>query len=81
MATLGSWGPLVFLALLLGYEGVLFSSQRDQLRLGRLAVGVYCVAILAVAVYFLPIWLGTPVTKRAWEARMWISGSKFMNWI
>lgn len=81
MATMGSWGPLVFLAALLGYEGLLFSSQRDQVRVGRLAVGLYCVAILAVAMYFLPIWLGTPVTKRAWEARMWISGSKFMNWI
>lgn len=81
MATLGSWGPLVFLALLLGYEGLLFSSERDQLRVGRAAVALYCVAILAVAMYFLPIWLGTPVTKRAWEARMWISGSKFMNWI
>jgi len=81
MTTLGSWGPLVFLALLLGYEGMLFSGQRDQVPIGRAAVGVFCVAILAVAVYFLPIWLGTPVTKRAWEARMWISGSKFMNWI
>ena len=81
MATLGSWGPLVFLALLLAYEGLLFSSERDQLRIGRAAVALYCVAILAVAMYFLPIWLGTPVTKRAWEARMWISGSKFMNWI
>ena len=81
MATLGSWGPLLFLALLLAYEGLLFSSQGDQVRLGRLAVGLYCVAILAVALYFLPIWLGIPVTKRAWEARMWISGSKFMNWI
>lgn len=81
MATMGSWGPLVFLALLLAYEGLLFSGQRDQVRLGRLAVGIYCVAILAVAIYFLPIWLGIPVSKRAWEARMWISGSKFMNWI
>jgi Gpi18-like mannosyltransferase/4-amino-4-deoxy-L-arabinose transferase-like glycosyltransferase len=81
MATMGSWGPLVFLALLLSYEGLLFSGQRDQLRTGRLAVGIYCVAIVAVAIYFLPIWLGIPVTKHAWESRMWISGSKFMNWI
>lgn len=81
MATMGSWGPLVFLALLLAYEGMLFSSQRDQVRVGRAAVALYCVAIIAVALYFLPIWLGIPLTKRAWEARMWISGSKLMNWI
>ncbi len=81
MATLGSWGPLLFLALLLAYEGLLFSSQRDQVRVGRLVVGLYCVAIFAVAIYFLPIWLGIPVSKQAWEARMWISGSKLMNWI
>jgi Gpi18-like mannosyltransferase len=81
MATTGGWGPVLFVALLLGYEGMLFSSARDQTRIGRLAVALYCIAILAVAIYFLPIWLGTPVTKRAWEARMWISGSKLGNWI
>lgn len=80
-ATLGSWGPLLFLVLLLGYEAWVFSTKRDQRRLGEVAVGAYTLAVLAVAIYFLPIWLGTPVTKSAWEARMWISGSKFMNWI
>ncbi|MEW6268591.1 MAG: phospholipid carrier-dependent glycosyltransferase [Thermodesulfobacteriota bacterium] len=81
MATTGGWGPVLFVALLLGYEGMLFSTRRDQTRIGRLAVVLYCVAIVAVAAYFLPIWLGTPVSKRAWEARMWISGSKLGNWI
>src|SRR5690606_16077800 len=57
MATTGGWGPVLFVALLLGYEGMLFSSKRDQTRIGRLAVVLYCVAIVAVAIYFLPIWL------------------------
>src|SRR5690606_13322157 len=30
MATTGGWGPVLFVALLLGYEGMLFSSKRDQ---------------------------------------------------
>jgi Gpi18-like mannosyltransferase/4-amino-4-deoxy-L-arabinose transferase-like glycosyltransferase len=81
MATTGSWGAILFIGLLAGYEGMTFSSSRDQTKVGRTAVAAYALAVLAVAIYFLPIWLGTPVTKRAWEARMWISGSKLMNWI
>ncbi len=81
MATVGVTGAIVFIGLLAGYEKLVFSGKRDQTRVGRLAVGAYCASVLAVAIYFLPIWLGTPVTKRAWEARMWISGSKWMNWI
>ncbi|MDG2307965.1 MAG: phospholipid carrier-dependent glycosyltransferase [Candidatus Binatia bacterium] len=80
-ATTGTLGTIVFLALLVTYYLLVNLGRVDPIRLGRVTVGVYCVAILAISWYFLPIWLGIPVTKQAWQARMWISGSGIMNWI
>ncbi len=80
-ATVDDYGAIVFLALLIAYYVLVYSGRVDPVRLGRVAVGAYCVAILAISWYFLPIWLGIPVTKQAWQARMWISGSGIMNWI
>ena len=80
-ATLPAWGPILFVALLIGYEVLVFSRRGDEQRLGRVAVGVYVVAVVAISWYFLPIWLGTPITKDAWQERMWMSGFSFMNWI
>ena len=47
--------------------------------LGRIAVSVYCLTLAWVSFYFLPIWLGIPITKQDWQAHMWISS--FGNWI
>ena len=80
-ATVGTSGTIVFLALLVSYYLLIYSGRVDPIRLGRVTVGVYCIAIVAISWYFLPIWLGIPVTKQAWQARMWISGSGIMNWI
>ncbi len=80
-ATVESYGAIIFLALLVTYYLLIYSGRVDPVRLGRVTVGVYCIAILAISWYFLPIWLGIPVTKQAWQARMWISGSGIMNWI
>ncbi len=80
-ATVASYGAIVFLGLLGTYYRLVYSGRVDPVRLGRVTVGAYCIAILAISWYFLPIWLGIPVTKQAWQARMWISGSGIMNWI
>jgi Gpi18-like mannosyltransferase/4-amino-4-deoxy-L-arabinose transferase-like glycosyltransferase len=75
------WGPVAFLGLLVGYEGLVFSGSTDAVRISRVAVGIFAIAIIAIAWYFMPIWIGTPLAKPAWQARMWISGSSYMNWI
>jgi dolichyl-phosphate-mannose--protein O-mannosyl transferase len=79
--TMPSWGPLAFLVVLVGYGGLLFSNPSAAERAGRAAVASFCVAVLLISWYFLPIWLGTPLGKSQWQARMWISGSNLMNWI
>lgn len=80
-ATVDTWGTILFLGCLLIYYYLVYSGRVDPIRLGRVTVGAYCIAILAISWYFVPIWLGIPVTKHAWQARMWISGSGIMNWI
>lgn len=45
---------------------------------------VFCVFVtLAVLtfIYFLPVWLGTPVARDGYYARMWIEGTGLRNWI
>jgi Gpi18-like mannosyltransferase/predicted membrane-bound dolichyl-phosphate-mannose-protein mannosyltransferase len=43
------------------------------------------VAFLSVAVvlfiYYLPIWLGTPISRSGYYARMWLQGPGLRNWI
>ena len=75
-----AWSPLVFLGALVGYEGMVFSKRADS-RVGPVAVAIWCCAAIAVTAYLFPIWIGSPIAKAAWQARMWISGSGFMNWI
>ncbi len=79
--TAPAWGTIAFLGALIAYEGAVFSQRGERARIGRALVLAYCAAILAVAWYLAPIWLGVPLTKQAWQARMWISGSTIMNWI
>ena len=80
-ATTEGWGIILFAAALVAYYLAIYAMPLEPMRLGRLVVSVYCAAVLAISWYFLPIWLGIPVTKQAWQARMWISGSGIMNWI
>ena len=63
------------------FPWLVFSGRADPARLGRTAVGAYAIAVLWISWYFLPIWLGTPVSKQLWQARMWISTSGIVNWI
>lgn len=76
-----AWATIAFLAALVAYEGIVFSGRSDPASVGRIAVLAWSVATLAVAWYLSPIWLGTPIAKAAWQARMWISNTGIMNWI
>jgi len=75
------WAPIAFLVALVAYAGGVFSERAEARRVGRIAVVAYCVAVAAVSWYLSPIWLGLPLAKEAWNARMWIRGTDFMNWI
>lgn len=77
----GVWALLLFLLLLGGFEAGLLSGRADPVRLGLVTAAGFLVAVLAIGWYFLPIWMGTPISKEAWELRMWISNSGITKWI
>jgi dolichyl-phosphate-mannose--protein O-mannosyl transferase/Gpi18-like mannosyltransferase len=55
------------------------------LKRGRTAQRFVCVAFLATAVavfiYFIPVWLGIPISRSGYYARMWLEGPGLRNWI
>jgi dolichyl-phosphate-mannose-protein mannosyltransferase len=45
---------------------------------------VFCVFVTLAAlafIYFLPVWLGTPIARSGYYARMWVEGPGLRNWI
>jgi dolichyl-phosphate-mannose--protein O-mannosyl transferase len=68
--------PAIFV-LVLAY--VLF--LRYPRRANRFVCCVFVAASLALFVYYLPIWLGTPITRDGYYARMWLEGPGLRNWI
>jgi Gpi18-like mannosyltransferase/4-amino-4-deoxy-L-arabinose transferase-like glycosyltransferase len=77
----GMWGWLGVIGLLVGYQASVVSRRVNPVRLGQVVAIGFLVAAIGVSVYLLPIWLGTPITKSAWEARMWISKVGTMGWL
>jgi dolichyl-phosphate-mannose--protein O-mannosyl transferase len=53
----------------------------DMRRNGRFVAAVFLAAALAVFIYFLPVWLGTPIARAGYYARMWLEGPGLRNWI
>jgi dolichyl-phosphate-mannose-protein mannosyltransferase len=47
----------------------------------RFVCVLFVAAAAALFVYFLPLWLGLPVTRSGYYARMWFQGPGLRNWI
>ena len=77
----GMWGWMASLLLLLAYQLSVLSDRTNPVRLGQVVSIGFLLAAIGVSIYFLPIWLGTPITKSAWEARMWISKIGTLAWL
>ncbi len=66
---------------LLAFEILTLRSRIAPILLGRTAVTVWTVVALLLSWYFLPIWMGTPLPRSEWEARMWHTSSAILSWI
>ncbi len=49
--------------------------------LGRFVVVLFLATALALFVYYLPVWLGMPIARSGYYARMWLEGPGLRNWI
>lgn len=47
---------------------------------GRVASTVSIAAITAAFLYFIPLWMALPISREAYDARMWLKGPGIANW-
>lgn len=50
--------------------------QLHSRNIAIVGIGIFVLAALALSAYFLPIWMGEPITLEQWQHRMW-----FQSWI
>ncbi|MBV8774180.1 MAG: phospholipid carrier-dependent glycosyltransferase [Deltaproteobacteria bacterium] len=70
-------GLLLAGALLLCYVFLVFR----QTRADRFVVIAFLTLAIALFIYYLPIWLGTPISRNGYYARMWLQGPGLPDWI
>ena len=47
----------------------------------RFVFVVFMASAAILFVYFIPVWLGTPIARSGYYARMWLEGPGLRNWI
>ena len=47
----------------------------------RFVVVIVSSAVLSGFVYFLPLWMGTPLSRSAFTEHLWLQGSNLANWL
>jgi dolichyl-phosphate-mannose--protein O-mannosyl transferase len=55
--------------------------RRDPKRGGRFVCAAFLACALAAFIYYLPVWLGLPIAREGYYARMWLEGPGIRNWI
>jgi Gpi18-like mannosyltransferase/predicted membrane-bound dolichyl-phosphate-mannose-protein mannosyltransferase len=70
-------GLLFVAALLICYALLVIR----QVRADRFVLVAFLTLTIAVFIYYLPIWLGTPISRNGYYARMWLQGPGLADWI
>ncbi len=65
-------GTLLLSYMLLAFYGF---------RVDRFVVVVFLAMAIVLFIYYLPIWLGTPISRVGYYARMWLEGPGLPDWI
>ena len=85
---LAALAPAIFIAvdstpLMLSASAVLASTLVAAIAMrngGRVASAASIAAMAAAFLYFLPLWMAVPVSREAYDARMWLKGPGVANW-
>lgn len=72
-----SLGAAACLAVTAVYVALLLKTEHA----GRWVCAVFVGAALVLFLYFLPVWVGYPIERSAYYARMWLKGPGLRNWI
>jgi Gpi18-like mannosyltransferase/predicted membrane-bound dolichyl-phosphate-mannose-protein mannosyltransferase len=73
---------LLVAGLAVGLGGsYLLGISGEQRWASRFVFVTFVIAALVIFVYYLPIWLGLPISRQGYYARMWFQGPGLPNWI
>jgi Gpi18-like mannosyltransferase len=72
-----TWAWLVFIAVVAGYVMILLSTPYA----GRYVATIFVSVALILFVYYFPIWVGIPISRDGYYARMWLQSGGIRNWI
>ena len=67
-----AYEPFLVLMIVLTLSLLLRPGRRPSPRVGSTLVLVYVAAVVAVSLFFLPVWIGEPVEYGQWRSRMWL---------
>ncbi len=73
-----AWGAVGFLAMAAGYVATLLREPRYA---GKFTCAAFAAVGLAVFVYYFPVWVGLPIERSGYYARMWLQAGGLRSWI
>jgi len=73
-----AWGIANLVVIAGCYAAVLL--QRPQYA-GKFTCAVFCAVALAIFFYYYPVWIGLPIERSGYYARMWLQGPGIRSWI
>jgi Gpi18-like mannosyltransferase len=71
------WAWLTFPLVVVAYFVFLLRTRCA----GRYVASVFVVVALVLFVYYFPIWVGMPISREGYYARMWLSAAGLRSWI
>jgi Gpi18-like mannosyltransferase len=75
---LPSWlGGIAFIVVVGAYFAILLQTPFP----GRYVAGVFVAIALVLFVYYFPVWVGMPISRTGYYARMWLQAGGLRNWI
>ncbi len=72
-----TWGWLVFFVVVGAYFYILLRTPYA----GRYVASVFALTAVILFVYYFPIWVGMPISREGYYARMWLQAGGVRNWI
>jgi dolichyl-phosphate-mannose--protein O-mannosyl transferase len=71
------WAWLTFPLVVVAYFVFLMRTRYA----GRYVASVFVAVALILFVYYFPIWVGMPISREGYYARMWLSAAGLRSWI
>ena len=72
-----TWGWITFIVVIGAYGFFLLQTPYA----GRYVGSVFVAVALILFVYYFPIWVGMPISRDGYYARMWLQAAGLRNWI